>query len=96
MKRTDAQQVGDIINHFLKEEHLEGKFDEQRALTLWGEIVGPAINRYTVRRHVSGGVMHITLSSAPLRNEMMLTRSSLIEKINKAIGRDVIQEIVFH
>lgn len=96
MKRTEAQQVGDIINHFLKEEHLEGKFDEQRALMLWGEIVGPGINRYTVRRYVSGGVMHVTLSSAPLRNEMMLTRSSLIAKINKAIGRDVIQEIVFH
>ena len=96
MKRTEAQQVGDIINHFLKEEHLEGKFDEQRALTLWGEIVGPGINRYTVRRYVSGGVMHVTLSSAPLRNEMMLTQSSLIAKINKAIGRDVIQEIVFH
>ncbi len=96
MKRTEAKQVGDIINNFLKEEHLEGKFDEQRALTLWGEIVGPGINRYTVRRYVTEGVMHVMLSSAPLRNEMMLTRSSLIEKINKAIGRDVIKEIVFH
>lgn len=96
MKRTEAQQVGDIINNFLREEHLEGKFDEQRALVLWGEVVGPGINRYTVRRYVQGGVMHVTISSAPLRNEMMLSRSVLIERINKAIGRDVIKEIVFH
>ncbi len=96
MKRTEAQQVGDIINGFLKQENLESKFDEQRALMLWGEIVGPGINRYTVRRYVKGGVLHITLSSAPLRAEMMLTRSVLVRRINEAIGRDVISDIVFH
>ncbi len=96
MKRTEAQQVGDIINGFLKQENLDSKFDEQRALMLWGEIVGPGINRYTVRRYVKDGVLHIALSSAPLRAEMMLTRSTLVRRINEVIGREVISDIVFH
>ena len=96
MKRTDAQQIGDIVNSYLKKENLDVALDEHRASALWPQIVGQGINRYTVTRWVKYGVMHVQLSSAPLRNELMLNRSRVIALINEALGREIIKEIVFY
>ena len=95
MKRTEAKNIGQIIDDVLRKEHLDVALDEHRASALWPQIVGDGINRYTIRRYVKDGVMTVHLSSASLANEMMLNRAAIIQRINKALGRDVIREIVF-
>ena len=95
MKYTKAETVGDIIKKLLKEEHLENKFDEHQIVALWQEVVGPGINRYTANRYIRDGVLYVTISSAPLRSELMLNRSRLIQRLNELVGRDVIHEIIF-
>ena len=95
MKRTEAKNIGQIINDLLKKENLDVALDEHRACALWPEIVGDGINRYTIRRDVKDGVMTVHLSSASLANELMLNRGSIIRRINEALGRDIIREIIF-
>ena len=72
MKRTEAKNVGQIIDDLLKKEHLDVALDEHRASALWPQIVGDGINRYTIRRYVNNGVMTVHLSSASLANELTL------------------------
>ena len=95
MKRTEPKNIGQIINDLLKKENLDVALDEHRASALWPQIVGDGINRYTIRRYVKDGVMTVHLSSASLANELMLNRDRIIKQINEAIGRDIIQEIIF-
>ncbi|MBR5673469.1 MAG: DUF721 domain-containing protein [Muribaculaceae bacterium] len=95
MKRTEAKNVGQIINDLLKKENLDVALDEHRASALWPQIVGDGINRYTISRSVRDGVMTVRLSSASLANELMLIRASIIQRINEALGRDIIHEIIF-
>lgn len=95
MKKRDALQVGEIITQLLQKENLDRTFDEQQAVALWPELVGPGINRYTIERHVSAGVLYVKLSSAPLRNELMMNRSIIANRLNELVGREVIKEIVF-
>ena len=95
MKRTEAKNIGQIINDLLQKENLDVALDEHRASALWPQIVGDGINRYTVKRYVKDGVMTVHLSSASLANELMLNRERIIKHINEAIGRDIIREIIF-
>lgn len=95
MKRTEAKNIGQIIEDLLKKEKLDVELDEHRASVLWPQIVGDGINRYTIKRYVKDGVMTVHLSSASLANELMLGRSALIARINEALGREVIREIIF-
>ena len=95
MKRTEAKNIGQIINDLLKQENLDVALDEHRASALWPQIVGDGINRYTIRRFVKDGVMTVYLSSASLKAELMLSRETLIARINEALGRDIIHEIIF-
>ncbi|MCQ2287470.1 MAG: DUF721 domain-containing protein [Muribaculaceae bacterium] len=96
MKKTQAKTIGEIVQDYLKKENLDLALDEHRASALWPQIVGHGINRYTVTRWVKDGVMHVQLSSAPLRNELQLNRRRIIDLINEALGREVIHEIVFY
>lgn len=95
MKRTEAKNIGQIIDELLKKENLDIALDEHRASALWPQIVGDGINRYTIRRYVKDGVMTVHLSSAALANELMLNRDALITRINEALGREIIREIIF-
>ncbi len=95
MKRTEAKNIGQIINDLLKKENLDVALDEHRACALWPQIVGDGINRYTIKRYVNNGVMTVHLSSASLANELMLNRQRIIQSINQALGREIIREIIF-
>ncbi len=95
MKRVEAKTVGEVLDELLRHEHLDNEFDEHRASSLWPQVVGPGINRYTISRDVRGGVMYVALSSASLRNELMMNRTVLIKRLNEAVGKDVIKEIIF-
>jgi len=95
MKRTEAKDIGQIINDLLKRENLDVALDEHRACALWPQIVGDGINRYTIKRYVNNGVMTVHLSSASLKAELMLNRAKIIQRINEALGREIIHEIIF-
>ncbi len=95
MKRTEARNIGQIINDLLHHENLDVALDEHRASALWPDIVGDGINRYTIRRYVKDGVMTVYLSSAALKSELSLVRASIISRINEALGREIIREIIF-
>lgn len=96
MKKTQAMTIGQIVEEYLKKENLDTALDEHRASALWPQIVGQGINRYTVSRWVKDGVLHVQLSSAPLRSELMLNRTKIIKMVNDTLGREVIKEIVFY
>ncbi len=95
MKRTYPKSIAEVIDGFMKAEQLDTQLNEQRASALWPQIVGQGINRYTISRDVRDGVLIVRLSSAPLRNELMMNRSALIKRINEALGQEVIREIIF-
>ena len=82
-------------NDLLKQENLDVALDEHRASALWPQIVGDGVNRYTIRRYVKDGVMTVHLSSASLANELMLNRASIVQRINEALGREIIRDIIF-
>lgn len=95
MKRTNAESIGDIIKHYLEAEKLDKKMDELRVAELWTDVVGMGVNRYTINRYVKDGCLYVRLSSAPLRNELMLGRSILVKRLNEAAGKEVIKDIIF-
>ena len=95
MKRTDPKLIADVIGDFMQQEDIETAVLEHKALQLWSQVVGPGVNRMTTERYVEDGVIRVKISSAALRNDLMLSRSSIIAQLNKLVGKPVIREIVF-
>lgn len=96
MKRTEPRRLGDFVDEVLSQAGISDRLDEHRICALWPEIVGAGINRYTVRRYVDRGALHVYLTSAALKNELMFSRAALVKALNDAVGREVISEVIIH
>lgn len=74
---------------------MTARLDEQRAIELWRPLIGDHIASLCGRPSVKLGVMSIPVPAAPLRNELSMNRSSIIDFINRRLGKKVISEIRF-
>ncbi len=96
MKRTEPKSITTIIEESMAQAGVSVAYAEQRACFLWPDIVGPGVNRYTLKRYVDHGVLHVHLTSAPLKQELSFQRDRLIDLLNKAVGSRAITAIMFH
>lgn len=96
MKKNNAQSIKEIIDIALNQSGISSAIEEQRICYLWPEVVGQGINRYTTRRYVEQGALHVYISSSALKNELQFHKSKLIEELNRVAGKNVINKIIIH
>lgn len=96
MKRTYPRQIAAIIDEAMNRAGLSDSLNEQRASAAWIEVVGPVVNRYTSRRYVDHGTLHVYLTSAPLKNELSFNKAGIMAALNRVVGADVVKDIQFH
>lgn len=96
MKKHYAMSVGEIIDLAIAGTGNSNEYYRQQICYQWQEVVGPVINRYTMRRYVDGTTLHVYISSAPLKNELRFRAAELVTALNRQVGKDVIAAIAFH
>ncbi|MDO4704513.1 DUF721 domain-containing protein [Tannerella sp.] len=95
MKRTNAQPLGELLQEFYNERpELRQKILEVRVVRAWGEVLGVSVSKATRSLYVRQGVLYVSVDSSVLRNELMLNRAHLVEKLNECAGSEVIRDIV--
>lgn len=95
MKRNDAEEIGILIHQFLRRESLEAPLNERRLLNSWEEVLGPTIASYTKELYIRNQTLYVHLTSAVLRQELMMGRELLVQSLNQKVGASVITDIVF-
>ena len=95
MKKQDALPIGEIIAQFISEKNIGQKLDETQIMRLWPKIAGETVNAYTQSMYVHNRTLYVRLSSAVLRNELLMLRSALLNRLNTEIGHPVIDNIIF-
>jgi predicted nucleic acid-binding Zn ribbon protein len=82
------------MKDYIREMNLEGKLLEVNLISSWEEVVGKAISSRTSRVYIRDHVLFVHLSSSVARNELMMLKEALREKLNERSGREVIKDIV--
>ena len=91
MKRNDAEPIGKLIQKYLRQESLESPLNEQRLLDSWETT----IMSYTRDLYIRNQVLYVHLTSAALRQELMMGRELLVRNLNQKVGATVITNIIF-
>ncbi|KAA6326164.1 hypothetical protein EZS27_024695 [termite gut metagenome] len=95
MRRNNAEHIGTLVNQFLRKEGLEAPLYEQRLISSWNEVLGATIASYTKELYIRNQTLYVHLTSAVLRQELMMGRAILIRHLNERAGAMVITNIVF-
>ena len=94
MRRSKTISLAEALNDYIKEMNLGGKLSEIGVLGSWEEIVGKAISSRTTRIYIKDNVLYVHLNSSVVRNELLMLRQALKEKLNEKAGSEVIKDIV--
>ena len=95
MRRNEAESVGMLIRKFLRQEGLETPLNQKRLIDSWAEVMGPAIASLSKPQFIKNQVLYVEVTSAPLRQQLMMGRQQLVIKLNQHVGAQIITNIVF-
>jgi len=94
VRRSKTISLAEAIKDFVKEMNLEDKLTEVNLISSWEEIVGKAISSRTSRVYIKDHILYVNLNSSVARNELMMLKEALREKLNERAGKEVIKDIV--
>ncbi len=88
---TLKQAIDKLLSHY----KLRGKYDETGVVTLWPEVMGTAVANRTKQIYVSNGKLFVRIESSVVKNELLMVKTAIMDKLNEKAGSKVITEIVF-
>lgn len=86
--------MAEAISDYIKEMNFGEKLNEASVINSWEEIVGKAISSRTSKIYIKDHILFVHLKSSVVRNELLMLRQALMEKINGKMGEEVIKDIV--
>lgn len=95
MRRSKTILISEAISDYIRELNIGEKLNEASIINSWEETVGKAISSRTSKIYIKDHILFVHLNSSVVRNELLMLRQALKEKINGKIGEEVIKDIVF-
>lgn len=90
----DDLSLNNAMNKMLNESRWGKRFMAISIEEDWGQIMGSTIAKYTSSLSLQKQTLRIHTDIAPLKNELLLNKKSIIEKINAFYKKDIVNEIV--
>lgn len=95
MRKPNDISVKDAITKMLSVYRLRGKYDETGVVVHWPELMGTAVANRTTQIYVSQGKLFVRIESSVIKNELLMVKTGIIQKLNERAGSSVISDIVF-
>ena len=86
--------IGDAIDKFLEQSRIRSSIQALQIGDVWEDIMGKTIARYTEEIKIINDTLFITTHVAPLKQELIFQKEKIKLRVNEALGKKVIKEIV--
>jgi len=73
---------------------MKGNIQAFQITDIWEELMGKTIARYTDSIQIINHTLFISTSVAPLKNELLYQKEKIIQRVNDALGDNVIKDVV--
>lgn len=93
MKHTHPVSIGELLTGIKREQGLETRLLERRAVAVWPQVAstigGPGLPQRAPAVDVMHGALMLHVTSAPLRQEIMMYSERLMEAINSRLNTEI-------
>jgi predicted nucleic acid-binding Zn ribbon protein len=88
--------MGDALKHFLRHSRMKGYLQALQIEDVWEQIMGKTIAKYTDKIQIQGKTLFITTSMAPLKQELLYQKETIVKRVNEVLGENVVQDVVIN
>ena len=86
--------LAEAMKQFLEKSRLKGGIQALQVEEAWEKIMGKTIAKYTDKIEIIQQTLFITSTVAPLKNELLYQKEKIVQRVNEALGANVIKEVV--
>ena len=87
--KTLSQALGELI----KDLGIESEVMHNQAIQLWPEVVGKRIAAVSHAEKIDGNILFVKVHNDSWRNELVFLKKDIIDRLNKRIGKKVVNDI---
>lgn len=87
--------IADVLKNALAAYRTEGDTELVRIWKLWDGAVGHAVAENTRAAAFKGNLLIVHVSSSPWIHQLHFLKQELIEKVNRALGKNLVADIKF-
>jgi predicted nucleic acid-binding Zn ribbon protein len=84
----------EALQDFLRKSKLKGGIQALQIGDVWEQLMGKTIAKYTDKIEIIQGTLFISTQVAPLKNELLYQKDQIKQRVNEALGDQVIKEVV--
>lgn len=93
--RSNDKSLKEAIEQMLQVYKIKRRFDETGVIAAWPELVGKSVANRTKELFIHDKKLFLRIESSVIRNELILMRMQIINKINEDAKGVLIEDIVF-
>ena len=86
--------LGEALRQFLNQSRLKGSIQALQIEDVWDQLMGKTISKYTDKIEIHGHTLYITSHVAPLKQELLYQKEKIMQRVNEALGENVIRDVV--
>jgi len=95
IRKANDKTLKEAIEQMLQVYKIKRRYDETGIIAAWPDLVGKAVANRTKEIFISDKRLFLRIESSEIKNELLMIRSQIIEKINKEANSVVIEDIIF-
>jgi predicted nucleic acid-binding Zn ribbon protein len=92
-RKSNSANMKTLIDKLIRSYGLESKMQELDVMSEWENIVGKMIARHTKDIQIRNKILYITLDSAPLKHELLMNKTRIIELVNEKSGKQLVEDV---
>ncbi len=93
MFRREVKSINDLLNMYLRHEGLETPLLQKRAIDAWDNLMGDMITRYTGEKFIKNQTLYVKIINPALRQDLSMMKTHIVQRINQAVGSQVITDV---
>ncbi|HEY2580728.1 MAG TPA: DUF721 domain-containing protein [Mucilaginibacter sp.] len=95
MRKANDKLLKEAIEQMLQVYKIKRRFDETAVIANWPELVGKSVANRTKELFVHDKKLFLRIESSVIKNELMMMRTQIIDKINDEAKAIIVEEIIF-
>ncbi|MDG2397564.1 MAG: DUF721 domain-containing protein [Flavobacteriaceae bacterium] len=95
-KEFEPKKIKIILNELIEKSNLKKGILELKVREAWSKALGSNIDKYTSKITLKKASLYVTITSAPLKQELNYENKKVINLLNEHLGDNIISKIIIY
>ncbi|WP_184544330.1 DUF721 domain-containing protein [Mucilaginibacter sp. FT3.2] len=95
MRKTNDKPLKEAIEQMLNVYKIKRRYDETAVVAAWPDLVGKSVANRTKELFIRDKKLFLRIESSVIKNDLVMMRTQIINKINEEAKSILVEEIIF-